>query len=311
MNICFYGVGGVGGYYGALLSRYLKKTGTGTIYFIARGTHKAAILENGLLLKKDGGKEELLIRPDFCTDSVDTVPVCDIVVVSVKGYDLEKATREIARITDEKSIILPLLNGADIYDRIRQHLKKGYILPACLYLGTHIESPGVIFQKGGSGQILIGKDPLKPAFYPENLLALFKSAAILIEYFEDVDVEIWTKYIFIASYALVTATYDKTIGEAAKDETLGNLVKNIMREIELIARALDIKLPSDIVETSFSKASQFPLETKTSFQRDVETKGRQSEWDLFGGTILRYADRFNIPAVHTRETFDRLMHNLS
>jgi 2-dehydropantoate 2-reductase len=69
-----------------------------------------------------------------------------------------------------------------------------------------------------------------------------------------------------------------------------------MREIELIARALKIRLPSDIVETSFSKANQFPLETKTSFQRDVEIKGRQSEWDLFGGTVLRYADKFDIPA---------------
>lgn len=311
MNICFYGVGGVGGYYGALLAKYLNKIGIGKIYFIARGKHKEAILDKGLLLKKDGGKEELLIRPDFCTDSVDKLPVFEIVVVSVKGYDLEGVIKEVNKITDENSIILPLLNGADIYDRIRQHFKKGYILPACLYLGTHIESPGVIFQKGGSGQILIGKDPLNPTFYPETLLDLFKNADILIEYSDDVNVEIWTKFIFIASYALVTATYDKTIGEVAKDRNLGILVKNIMREIELIARALKIQLPSDIVETSFSKANQFPLETKTSFQRDVETKGRQSEWDLFGGTVLRYGNKFNIPAGNTKETFDKLMQNLS
>ena len=311
MNICFYGVGGVGGYYGALLTKYLNKIGKGNIYFIARGEHKEAILEKGLLLKKDGGKEEILIKPDFCTDTVDKLPVFEIVVVSVKGYDLESATKELINITDENSIILPLLNGADIYDRMRQHFLKGYILPACLYLGTHIESPGVIFQKGGSGQILIGKDPLNPTFYPEKLLDLFENADILIEYFEDVNVEIWTKYIFIASYALVTATYNKTIGEVAKDKNLGILVKNIMREIELIAKAQKIQLPSDIVETSFSKANQFPLETKTSFQRDVETKGRQSEWDLFGGTVLRYAERFNIPADNTKETFDKLMQNLS
>ena len=311
MNICFYGVGGVGGYYGALLTKYLGKVGNGNIYFIARGKHKEAILEKGLLLKKEGGKEELLVKPDFCTDTVDTLPVFEIVVVSVKGYDLENAIKDVIKITDENSIILPLLNGADIYDRIRQNLKKGYILPACLYLGTHIESPGIIFQKGGSGQISIGKDPLNPAFYPERLLDLFKNAGVLIEYFEDVNVEIWEKYIFIASYALVTATYNKTIGEVAKDNNLGILVKNIMREIELIAKALKIQLPSDIVETSFSKANQFPLETKTSFQRDVEVKGRQSEWDLFGGTVLRYADRLNIPADNTKETFDKLMQNLS
>ncbi len=310
MNICFYGVGGVGGYYGTLLSKYFNETGKDNTYFIARGKHKDAIVENGLLLKKEGGKEELLIKPHFCKDTVNDLPICDIVVVSVKGYDLESVTKEIEKITDENSIILPLLNGADIYDRMRQHLKKGYILPGCLYLGTHIESPGVIFQKGGSCQISIGKDPLYPEFYPDKLINLFKSADILIEFFEDVNIEIWTKYIFIASFALVTATYNKTIGEVKNDEKLGILVKNIMQEIELIAKALKIKLPADIVDTSFSKANQFPFETKTSFQRDVEAKGRQSEWDLFGGTVIRYAERFDIPVNSTKKTLDKLLKDL-
>ncbi len=310
MNICFFGVGGVGGYYGTILSKYFNETGKGNTYFIARGKHKDAIIEKGLLLKKEGGKEELLIKPHFCTDTVNDLPVCDIVVASVKGYDLESVTKDIEKITDENSIILPLLNGADIYDRMRQHLKKGYILPACLYLGTHIESPGVIFQKGGSCQISIGKDPLYPEFYPDKLINVFKSSDILIEIFENVNIEIWTKYIFIASFALVTATYNKTIGEVANDGKLSILVKDIMQEIELISRALKIELPSDIVETSFSKANQFPFETKTSFQRDVESKGRQSEWDLFGGTVVRYAERFNIPANSTKNTLDKLLKSL-
>ncbi len=310
MNVCFYGVGGVGGYYAVLLSRFFNKTGKGNTFFIARGQHKDAILEKNLLLKKDGGKEEILVKPYFCSDSVDDLPVFDIVVVSVKGYDLDNVTKEVDRITDNNSIILPLLNGADIYERMRQHLRKGYILPSCLYLGTHIESPGIIFQNGGSGRISIGKDPLYPDFYPEKLIDLFKSAGILIEFFEDVNIEIWTKFIFIAPFALVTATHKKTIGETAADKNLGILVKNIMREIALIAKALKIELPSDIVEKSFLKVSQFPFETKTSFQRDVETKGRQSEWDLFGGTVIRYAERFNIPVNNTKTTLDKLLRDL-
>jgi 2-dehydropantoate 2-reductase len=55
---------------------------------------------------------------------------------------------------------------------------------------------------------------------------------------------------------------------------------------------------------------EFPFETKTSFQRDVETKGRQSEWDLFGGTVIRYAERFNIPVKNTKDTYNRLMRDL-
>ena len=311
MNICFYGVGGVGGYYGTLLTKYFNKTGEGNTYFIARGKHKDAILENGLLLKKEGGKEEIRIKPYSCTDTTDVLPVFDIVVVSVKGYDLDSVCKAVSKITDENSIILPLLNGADIYERMRHHLTKGYILPSCVYLGTHIESPGVIFQKGGSCQIAIGKDPSNPEFYPDKLINLFKNADILIEFFEDVDIEIWTKYMFIAPFALVTATYNKTIGEVVKDDNLSILVKKIMQEIELIARALKVGLPSDIVEASFSKANQFPVETKTSFQRDVETKGRQSEWDLFGTAVLRYADRFDIPANSTKKTLDKLLKDLT
>jgi len=141
-------------------------------------------------------------------------------------------------------------------------------------------------------------------------MGLFKQANILIKFFEDVNIEIWTKYIFIASFALVTATYNKTIGEVANDGDLGVLVKDIMQEIELIAKAIKIELPADIVETSFSKANQFPFETKTSFQRDVEAKGRQSEWDLFGGTVIRYAKRFNIPVNSTKNTLDKLLKDL-
>lgn len=311
MNICFFGVGGVGGYYGTLLTKYFNETGEGSTYFIARGKHKDAIVENGLLLKKEGGKEEILIKPFSCSDTVNDLPVFDIVVVSVKGYDLEDVAKKVSKISDQNTIILPLLNGADVYERMRQHLKRGYILPACLYLGTHIETPGIIFQKGGSCQISVGKDPRHPEFYPDKLIKLFKKADILIEYFDDVNIEIWTKFIFIASFALVTATYHKTIGEVAKDERLGIIVKNIMQEIALVANALKIALPPDIIETSFSKANQFPFETKTSFQRDVESKGRQSEWDLFGGTVIRYAEKYNLPANNTKETLEKLLKSLA
>ena len=131
-----------------------------------------------------------------------------------------------------------MLNGADIYERIRRNVGEGVVLPSCLYLSAHIESPGVIFQTGGTGQIAIGKDPQYPQLYPEDLMYLFKNAGIPITFFEDVNTEIWTKYVFIASFALVTATYNKTIGEIICDEKMGALVKDIMREVVSIARAL-------------------------------------------------------------------------
>ena len=75
---------------------------------------------------------------------------------------MDNAVREIAKIADVTTIILPHLNGVDIYERIRKNLTTGIVFPSFVYVGTHIESPGVIFQKGGSCKILFGVDPEKP-----------------------------------------------------------------------------------------------------------------------------------------------------
>jgi 2-dehydropantoate 2-reductase len=305
MNICFFGVGGVGGYFGALLTKKFKNEHD--IYFIARGKHKDAIRLNGLILKKEGGEELITVSPKLCTDTLEQVPICDIVFLSVKAYDLSNASKEISKIVNDKTIILPLLNGVDIYERIRAHLKTGIVLPSCVYVGTHIESPGVIYQKGGSCKISLGYDPDFMEFYPTSLLSLLESSEIDFTWEDNVKIPIWSKFMFIAAYGLVTATYEKTLGEIMEDSELARLTKSIMREIEEIAKGLKISLNSNIVEESFLKAKQFPYETKTSFQRDVELKGKVNEGDVFGGALIRYGQLLGLPTPNIKTTYEKLL----
>ena len=153
----------------------------------------------------------------------------------------------------------------------------------------------------------MGNDPLFPDFYPESLLALFKNSEIEYSWEEDIKISIWSKYIFIAAFGLVTATYDKTLGEVLDSPELSRITKAIMSEIEKIARKINVPLNSDIVESSFLKAKQFPYEAKTSFQRDVELKGKINEIDLFGGTLIRYGERYNIPIPDTKNIYEKFM----
>ncbi len=305
MKICFFGVGGVGGYFGSLVTkRFLSEH---EIYFIARGKHKEVICANGLTLKKSDGSEIINVLPNKCTDSLEGLPICDVVILSVKSYDLSDAVINISKISDEKTLILPLLNGVDIYERIRKYLSNGFVFPSCVYIGTHIESPGIIYQNGGSCKLYIGYDPMFPDFYPESLLEILKESEIDFEWQKYIQVSIWSKYMFIAAYGLVSATYEKTLGEILEYSGLSQLTKSIMSEIEKIARKLNIPLGSDIVETSFLKAKQFPSNSKTSFQRDVELKGKINEGDLFGGTIIRYGEELGLPTPNTRNVYEKLL----
>lgn len=305
MKICFFGVGGVGGYFGSLVTQRFKDENE--IYFIARGKHKDFICANGLTLKKAGGGEIVNVSPEKCTDNIDDLPICDLIILSVKGYDLVSAVKDFNKITRQDSIILPLLNGVDIYERIREYLNKAIVLPSCVYIGSYIESPGIICQNGDKTKILIGCDPMFPEFYPESLLHLLKESNIDYDWEKNVQISIWSKYMFIAAFALVTAAYNRTLGEILENSELTQITKSIMNEIEKIAKRLNVPLNPDSVTTAFIKAQQFPFDTKTSFQRNIESKAKKNEIDIFCGTIIRFGDKLGIPVPITMNTLKRVI----
>ena len=295
-KICIFGTGGVGGYFGGKMAS--ASTGR-EIYFIARGEHLARIRENGLILNTPSG--QTVCRPALATDNPCEIPECDLVLLAVKSYDLTGCLPFVNRIAGG-GVVLPLLNGVDIAERVRQAADKAIVLPACVYVGTHISSPGTITQSGGDGKIIFGDDPWHPGYDPSPLEALFRQSGIVHEYQPDPYPSIWKKYIFIAAYGMVTSAYGKTLGEVYADDNLRSTVENIMREIVTIAGRKGVNLPENAVQESLDKAKAFPPETKTSFQRDYE-KGGKNESDLFGETILRLGQETGVPAPATNEVY--------
>ena len=299
-RICVVGVGGVGGYLGGHMAYSIERQPAlgRQIYFVARGPHLAAIQRNGLMLNTSK-RSGLICNPTLATDNLLEIPTPDLYLVCVKSYDLDAVVHAIKKNMQPDTVILPLLNGVDIYERIRGTLADGLVLPACVYIGTHIESPGVITQRGGDGAILCGPDPELPDFDPHALSAVFEQSQLDFTWHPDPYPAIWQKYVFIAAFGLVTAHSGKTLGQTLADEEDRKQVSAIIEEIAAIARGRGIVLPDDIVTASFNKARHFPPETRTSYQRDVETVGKENEGDLFGGAIMRMGQQLGIPTPAT------------
>jgi len=311
-TIWIYGVGGVGGYFGGKLAGSFERNHeTGKrVFFIARGEHLDAIKKGGLILntvEQDG----IRCMPYQATDSTEAIPDPDLCLLCVKSYDLDAAVQSLVGKVKDKTIVVPLLNGIDIHERVRKILKTGIVLPACAYVGTHIEKPGTITQKGAPGIILCGKDPAFKNFNHEPLIALFADAKIEFKWVEDPFPAIWEKFIFIAAFGLVTAYSGKTLGAVTADPELRGLAEKIMGEIVAIAKKKRISLPAGIAETSIGKAGNFPFETKTSYQRDIETKDKRNEGDLFGATIIRMGKEAGIPTPITQRIYEKIELRLS
>ena len=291
-HIAFIGVGGVGGYFGGKMTTILQKHEDIKVYFIARGEHLKQIQKNGLILKTEL-EGERVCKPTLATEKIEDLPILDACFIAVKAYDLENVLIRLKDCINEQTEVIPLLNGVDMSQRIREVIKKGIVYPACVYVGTHIEAPGIVCQKGGNCTIILGRDERFPNQKPKWIMDLMKEAQIQHQWHLTCTIEIWKKYLFIASYGLVTAALGKTLGEVYEEETTKQMVLKVIQEIACIGIKEGVGITKEMMIDALEKAKTFPYETKTSFQRDYE-KGGEDERVLFGGTMLRLAQLHDV-----------------
>lgn len=291
MKIAIVGLGGVGGYFGGKIAQRYAGSAEHPVVFVARGAHLAAIRRDGLLLRTV--EEEFRVRPDLATDSPSEAGPCDLVLFCVKEYDLETAAAALAPLLQEKTVVLPVLNGVDIAERLRSLLPRGEILSGCVYISTFIEAPGVVRQVGGSCQLLFGPDDGQAERY-RPLETLLKEAGIKAELSASIAVPLWSKYLFVSPMAGVTSLLGLCFGDVMADEKGRGLVRGLMAEIERLAAAKGIPLPADSVERGIATVERFPPATKSSLQLDF-AKGGRTELELFIGYAVRAGRLLGVP----------------
>ena len=307
MKITIFGVGGIGGYLAGKLGGLMAESGgeIESLALVARGEHLQAIRRKGLKYIDVEGNSHT-IQPTIATDNPEELPSADLVLLCVKGYDLISAAKAIRNKVAPGGAVLPLLNGADIRERVKQQLPETTVYPGTIYISSTIIEPGTVQHMGGKGVVIFGKDGDKPQDDALQLRQLFERAGVPHEWHADAYPQIWTKFLFIAPFALATAVHDSTIGEILADEKKRANVRKMMEEVAAVARAENVDLPAEAVDNALKQAANFPYETKTSFQRDVAAGKPQDERDLFGGTMQRLAEKHKVSVPVTGEYYAAL-----
>ncbi|CAM1347420.1 ketopantoate reductase family protein [Tenacibaculum crassostreae] len=304
-NIVIVGLGGVGGYFGYKINKSNEIKQSYNITFIARGDTFKILNSKGLTLISPEFKDSIT-RPNQVCSNISEIEKPDLVLVCVKEYDLENVCSQLLNVITNRTIIIPMMNGANIYDRIRKIVPDNTILPSCVYVASHIKEKGIIEHKGKWGKLFFGKDPKNSYEDIEWVLDLMSDSNIDFEFRESALVDIWTKFIFIASFGLVTAKYDSSIGKVCSIPEQKEAAKDIMIEINKIALKKGIYLQSNIVEETFNKAATFPPETPTSLQLDINSNKNNNELELFGGAIIEYGKKLNIDTPKTINIYNEI-----
>jgi 2-dehydropantoate 2-reductase len=297
MRVAIVGIGGVGGYYGGRLAHRFPPGSEHEILFLCRGAHLEVIRHSGLRLITRSG--ELVARPALATDDPAALGKVDVAVFTVKGYDLPQSALSMRPAVRADTIVIPLGNGVDNDDILREGLKTGIILNGGVYISTHVEVPGTVEQTGGSCKLFFGLaggdiEPFRPV---ENM---FRAAGIDATLIGDVRPDVWGKYIFIGPMSGVTSVYGLTLGQVLGDAEKRSMLAGLMREVESVARAQGVRLADGIVDEALGKASSFPPDTKSSMQLDVE-RGRKTEVETMLGYVVRKGAELGIATpLHDR-----------
>ncbi len=244
------------------------------------------------LLSPIKNNENGITNPDAIHQSISEIKDPDLVFICVKEYDLEDVCSQLSKIIVKNTILLPMMNGADIYDRIRKIIPNNTILPSCVYVASHIKEKGIVEHKGKAGKLIFGKDPEHSSENIDWIVDLIERSKISFEFKENSLVDIWTKFVFIASFGLVTAKYNSSIGAVCSIEIQKKEAAKIMAEIKSIADKKGIYLQDNIILRTFEKASTFPLQTPTSLQLDVNSGKENDELELFAGAIIKYGKHY-------------------
>lgn len=306
-HITIIGLGGVGGYFGFKLNQTNEIDKKHHISFIARGKTYDVVKEKGLTLLSSEHPNKIT-KPNAAYQNIAEVKNPDLIIVCVKEYDLENVCNQLSEIITKDSIILPMMNGADIYDRVRKTIPNNIILPSCVYVASHILEKGIVEHKGKAGRLIFGKDPMNISKDVKWVVDLIKNSNIHYEFKENSLIDIWTKFIFIASFGLVTAKYNSSIGAVCNDKSQKEEATKIMKEIKFIAEKKEIHMENSIISKTFEKALTFPPKTPTSLQLDINSgkKENENELELFAGAIIKYGKECDIQTPFTHKIYEEI-----
>ncbi len=287
MNIVIYGTGGVGGYFGARLAQ-----AGNAVTFVARGKHLEAIQKNGLQLKSPKG--DYSVFPAKATANISEVTDIDLILVCVKAWQLEAAAKEIKPILNKKTMVISLLNGVNNAEVLGANINKKHLLGGLCKVVSKIEDFGVINHISFEPTIVFGEpDNVKTerAFLLEKL---FLNAGITTKLAENIQTEIWSKFLFISTISAIGALTRATIGEMIASPEIKEIMHKTAEEIVDVAKAKGVYLSNDLVERQFQMIESQPYNTTSSLQRDM-MEGKQSELEAQTGTIVKMGLELGIP----------------
>jgi 2-dehydropantoate 2-reductase len=278
MRIVIIGAGGVGGYFGARLIASGED-----VTFVARGAHLEALRTNGLRLESPKGN--LHLPQVNATSDVHAAGQADVVLLTVKMYDIESAAATLAPLIGPDTVVVTLQNGVEAVDIVAQQVGREHVAGGVAYVAAVIAEPGLI-RHTSLDALIFGELDGRRSERLAALEAAGQRAGFSARVSDHIDVDLWSKFSRLSVFSGMTAVTRSPMGVLRSDPELLALLQAACEETALVARARGITLPDALMQDIMRMVEELPYHAKSSMLEDLE-RGRRLELPWLSGAVVR------------------------
>jgi len=111
---------------------------------------------------------------------------------------------------------------------------------------------------------------------------------------DDINVDIWTKFVRLSVFSGITTVARSAIGPIVSDPDLFALLKDALHEAYAVARANRIAVPPALIQDVDRAYAMMSPDAKSSMLHDLE-RGRRLELPWLSGAVVRLGQELGVP----------------
>ncbi|MEO8257631.1 MAG: 2-dehydropantoate 2-reductase [Acidobacteriota bacterium] len=281
MKIAIVGSGGVGGYFGGRLAA----AGT-DVTFIARGAHLDALRTRGLRIESPLGHVHLPhVR---ATDDPSTIGPVDVVFFTVKLYDTESALALLPPLIGPQTVVVPFQNGVQSVAALTRTVGAAHTAGGTAFVYAVVAEPGVI-RHTANDRLTFGELNGRQSERMERLHAACLAAGFKATLSEQIEVDIWIKFVWLTVFSGVTSVTRLPIGALRDDPDLLALCQAAALETMAVGQVRGISLPAHVLDDMIAGFQALPPQARSSMLDDLE-RGRRLELSWLSGAVVRLGE---------------------
>jgi 2-dehydropantoate 2-reductase len=280
LRIAIVGAGGVGGYFGGRWA----EAGHDVI-LLARGPHLEALRARGLILHSPLGQTRLHLPAAEAAEEVGEV---DLIVLTTKAWQLPSAAEGLGPMVGRDTLVFGLQNGVEAAGVLAGFFPRDRVLGGTCRIISFIREPGVIQHVGVDPTVVFGPLPGSGGDRAERVSRELEGArGVTLRLSDDIESEIWRKFLFFAPVSGVGSVTRAPIGVIRQVPRVREILKRAVQEVYQVAVAKGIGLPGSAVTKAMQFIDAVPPDGTSSMQRDFRD-GRRTELEALSGAIVRF-----------------------